>query len=104
MDLGLKGKKAIVCAASKGLGKGSALALAREGVDLVINARTAETLEATAKEIRDETGANVVAVACDITSPEGRAEVLAAAGDVDILVNNAGGPPPGDFRDWGLDD
>ena len=104
MDLGIKGKKAVVCAASKGLGKGSAMALAREGVDLVINSRTKETLEATAEEIRKETGANVVAVACDITTPEGRAAVLEAAGDVDILVNNAGGPPPGNFRDWTPED
>lgn len=104
MDLGIKGKKAIVCAASKGLGKGCAIALGREGVDLVINSRTKETLEATADEIRKETGANVVAVACDITTPEGRAQVLEAAGDVDILVNNAGGPPPGDFRDWTPED
>ena len=104
MDLGIKGKKAVVCAASKGLGKGSAMALAREGVDLVINSRTKETLEATAEEIRKKTGANVVAVACDITTPEGRAAVLEAAGDVDILVNNAGGPPPGNFRDWTPED
>jgi len=104
MDLGINGKKPIVCAASKGLGKGCAMALGREGVDLVINSRTKETLDQTAEEIRRATGAQVVAVACDITTPEGRAAVLDAAGDVDILVNNAGGPPPGDFRDWGLDD
>ncbi|MFQ5765355.1 MAG: SDR family NAD(P)-dependent oxidoreductase, partial [Rhodospirillales bacterium] len=103
MDLGIKGKKAIVCAASKGLGKGCAMSLAREGADLVINARTAETLEATAAEIRDATGATVTAVACDITTEDGREAVLQACPEPDILVNNAGGPPPGDFRDWGRD-
>ncbi len=103
MDLGIKGKKAIVCAASKGLGKGCAMSLAREGVDLVINARTAGTLEATADEIRDATGVKVTAVACDITTEDGQAQVLAACPEPDILVNNAGGPPPGDFRDWDRD-
>lgn len=102
MDLGLKGKKAIVCAASKGLGRGCAESLAANGVDLVINSRTAEVLEATAGEIRDKYGVSVTAVACDITSEEGRAQVLAASPEPDILVNNAGGPPPGDFRDWGM--
>ena len=100
MDYGLKAKRAIVCAASQGLGRGCALALAREGVDLVINARTAQTLEATADAIRRETGVKVSAVAADITTPQGRAAVLAACPDPDILVNNAGGPPIGDFRDW----
>ncbi len=100
MDTGLKGRKAIVCAASKGLGKGCAMALAREGVDLVINARTADVLEATAEEIRKETGVSVTAVAADIATEDGRAAVLAACAAPDILVNNAGGPPPGDFRDW----
>lgn len=100
MDLGIAGKTAIVCAASKGLGKACAQALAREGVHVTINARTAETLEATAEEIRQETGVKVTAVACDITSPEGRAEVLAACPSPDILVNNAGGPPRGDFREF----
>ena len=104
MDLGIKGRKAIVCAASKGLGKGCAMHLAREGVDLVINARTAAELEATAAEIRKETGVKVTAVAIDITTPEGRAAVLAACPEPDIVINNAGGPPPGDFRDWTRDD
>ncbi len=104
MDLGLAGKHAIVCAASKGLGRACAISLAREGCDLVINARTAETLEATAAEIRDATGAQVTTVACDITTPEGRERVLAACPQPDILINNAGGPPPGDFRDWDRDD
>lgn len=100
MDYGIRGRKAIVCASSQGLGKGCALALAREGVDVVLNARTAATLEATADEIRRATGVRVTAVACDITTPEGRAQVLAACPEPDILVNNAGGPPIGDFRDW----
>jgi 3-oxoacyl-[acyl-carrier protein] reductase len=104
MDLGIKGRKAIVCAASKGLGRACAMSLAREGVDLVITARTVETLEATAAEIRAATGAKVIAVAGDITTEAGRAAALAACPDPDILVNNAGGPPRGDFRDWNRDD
>jgi len=100
MDLGIAGRKAIVCAASKGLGRACALSLAREGVDLVITARTPGPLEATAEEIRSATGVSVRTVASDITTDEGRAAVLAACPDPDILVNNAGGPPPGDFRDW----
>ena len=101
MDLGIAGKWALVCAASKGLGKGCALALAREGVNVVITARGAEALEATAAEIRVAApGVQVLAVAGDITTPAGRAAALAACPQVDILVNNAGGPPPGDFRDW----
>jgi len=104
MDLGIKGRRAIVCAASKGLGKGCAMALAREGVDLVINARTAADLDATAAEIRSATGVKVTAVACDVTSVDGRNRVLAACPEPDIVINNAGGPPPGDFRDWGRDE
>ena len=104
MDLGIAGRKAIVCAASKGLGRACAMSLGREGVELVINARTAETLEATAEDIRKETGAKVTAVACDITTDAGREAVLAACPQPDILVNNAGGPPPGNFRDWNRDD
>jgi 3-oxoacyl-[acyl-carrier protein] reductase len=100
VDLGIKGRKAIVCASSQGLGKGCALALAREGVDIVVNGRADDVLQATADEIRRETGARVTAVACDITTPEGRKAVLAACPEPDILVNNAGGPPIGDFRDW----
>lgn len=100
MDYGIKGRKAIVCAASQGLGKGCAFALAGEGVDVVINARGADALNATAEEIRRATGVRVTAIAADITSPEGRAAVLAACPAPDILVNNAGGPPIGDFRDW----
>jgi 3-oxoacyl-[acyl-carrier protein] reductase len=104
MDLGISGKRALVCASSKGLGRGCARALAGAGVSLVLNARGAEALEATAQEIRDEFGVEVTAVAADITTEEGRAKVLAAAGDVDILVNNAGGPPPGFWTDWERED
>lgn len=104
MDLGIRGRKAIVCAASKGLGKASALSLAREGVDLVITARNADTLNETAREIAAETGVTVTPVAGDITTPEGRAAALAACPDPDILINNAGGPPRGNFRDFGPQD
>jgi 3-oxoacyl-[acyl-carrier protein] reductase len=100
MDYGIRGRTAIVCAASQGLGRGCALALAHEGVNLVINARTSGTLESTAQEIRRATGADVKAIAADITTREGRDAVLRACPDPDILVNNAGGPPIGDFRDW----
>jgi 3-oxoacyl-[acyl-carrier protein] reductase len=104
MDLGLKGRKAIVCASSKGLGRACALALAKEGVDLVINGRNADALNATAEEIRAATGVTVTPVAVDVTTDEGRAALLAACPEPDILINNAGGPPPGDFRDWDRDD
>jgi 3-oxoacyl-[acyl-carrier protein] reductase len=104
MDLGIRGRKAIVCAASKGLGRACAMSLARDGVDLVITARTKEALEATAEEIRRATGVKVTAVPGDIATEEGRAAALAACPNPDILVNNAGGPPRGDFREWGRDD
>lgn len=104
MDLGISGKKAIVCAASKGLGKACATSLAREAVDVTICARTEETLNATAEEIRALGGGSVQAIACDITTTEGQEAVLAACPNPDILINNAGGPPPGDFRDWERDD
>ena len=101
MDLGISGKTAIVCASSKGLGRGCAEALAEAGVNLVLNARGAEALEATAEAIRAAHGVDVKAVAADIATEEGRAKVLdAAAGQADILVNNAGGPPPGMWSDW----
>ncbi len=100
MDFGIRGKTALVCAASQGLGRACAMALAGEGVDVVITARGRERLEATAAEIRCATGAKVTAVAGDITTPEGRAAALAALPSPDILVTNAGGPPPGDFRNW----
>ncbi len=101
MDLGINGKWALVCAASKGLGKGCATALVREGVNVVVTARGDELLQATAAELRALNPAvQVIAVAGDITTEAGRAGALAACPQVDILVNNAGGPPPGDFRDW----
>jgi len=104
MDLGIAGKRALVCAASKGLGRGCALALARNGVAVTITARNQPALEAAAAEIARETGAAVETVAGDITTPDGRAAALAACPQVDILVNNAGGPPPGDFREWDEED
>jgi 3-oxoacyl-[acyl-carrier protein] reductase len=100
MDLGIDGRKALVCAASKGLGRGCAEALARERVDVTIVARTEAPLRDAAEEIGAIAGRRVHWVACDITTPEGRAAALAACPDPDILINNAGGPPPGDFRDW----
>jgi len=104
MDLGIKGKWALVCAASKGLGRGCAESLAREGVNLVITARGAEALEATAAAIRAMAPTvEVRTVVGDIATPAGRAEALAACPQVDILINNAGGPPPGDFRQWDRD-
>ena len=104
MDLGIRGKRALVCASSKGLGRGCAEALAAAGVDLVLNARGAEALVATAAAIRAAHGVDVVTVAADVTTEAGRAEVLAAAAAVDILVTNAGGPPPGMWSDWTRDD
>ncbi len=104
MNLGIAGKSAIVCAASKGLGKGCALALAREGVAITISARGEDALAATAEEIRTETGVTVRAVVCDVTTSLGRAELLAACPEPDILINNAGGPPAGDFRDFSMED
>jgi 3-oxoacyl-[acyl-carrier protein] reductase len=108
MDLGLKGKAALVCASSKGLGRGCAQALAAEGVDLVLVARGADALEATAKQLRETTGVKVVAIAADITTDAGRRLALDAATQLrhgapaafDIVVTNAGGPPIGDFRDF----
>ena len=104
MDLGIKGKTAIVCAASKGLGRGCAVALAKEGVELTICARGKDDLEAAAGEIRRLTGVKVTPVACDVTMDAGRKALLAACPNPDILINNAGGPPPGDFKDFTLDD
>jgi 3-oxoacyl-[acyl-carrier protein] reductase len=100
MDLGIRGRTALVCAASKGLGKGCAASLAREGVNLVVTARGTEALEATAAELRKAFGVQVTAVAGDIATEAGRAAALKACPAPDILVNNAGGPPPGDFRQW----
>ncbi|MDO5631653.1 MAG: SDR family oxidoreductase [Paracoccus sp. (in: a-proteobacteria)] len=104
MDLGIRGKRGLVCAASKGLGRGCAEALAEAGVDLVINARTSEAITQTAYDIAAKYGVQVTPVAADITTPEGRAKVLEAVGQADILVTNAGGPPPGTWTDWDRDD
>ena len=118
MDLGIAGKWALVCGASKGLGFGCAQALVREGVNVVINARNADALQLAASKLiaigADAASARgqkaapaVLTVAADITTPEGRAAVFAVQGgpgrDFDIVVTNAGGPPPGDFRDWDRD-
>lgn len=100
MDLGIAGRRAIVCASSKGLGRACAEALAAEGVEVVINGRDAARLDATAGAIRASTGARVTAVVADLCSEEGRERLLAACPEPDILVNNNGGPPPGRFEDW----
>ena len=99
MDLGISGKRAIVCASSRGLGKGCALALAEAGVSLVINGRDPAALEETATEIRRLHGVSVVPVAADLADPAGQAALLAACPEPDILVNNNGGPPFRDFRE-----
>lgn len=104
MNLGIDGRHALVCAASKGLGRACAESLAMAGCAVTIVARTPGPLEAAAAEIREASGAEVRAVACDITTSEGRATALGVCQSPDILVNNAGGPPPGDFRDWERDD
>ena len=104
MDLGIRGRTAIVGASSKGLGLACAQQLAREGVDLVMLARGQEALEAAAQSIRAETGVKVTTIATDITLPEGRAKVLAVCPDPDILITNAGGPKPGNFREWSRED
>ncbi len=104
MDLGIKSRRALVCAASRGLGRACAMSLAREGVDVTILARGREALEKTAEDIRKASGVKVTALVADITTAEGRAAALAACPDPDILVNNAGGPPPGDFRNWSRED
>src|SRR5882724_1674482 len=100
MNLGITGRTAIVCGASKGLGRGCAVALAKEGVRIILNARDAATLERTAQEIRAAATAQVIPVAADATTPDGRAALVEACPNPDILVTNSGGPPPGDFRDW----
>ena len=104
MDMGIAGRSALVCGASKGLGLGCAQALAAEGVQVTLVARTAPALEAAAEAIRKMSGVRVTTVAADITTPDGRAAALAACPAPDILVTNAGGQPPGDFRDWNRDD
>lgn len=104
MELGIKGKRALICGASKGLGRGCAEALAEAGVDLVLNARGADALERTAADIRATYGVEVVTVAADVTTPDGQKQVISAAKGVDILVTNAGGPPPGVWSDWSRED
>lgn len=100
MDLGIAGRKAIVCAASRGLGRACAQALAAERVATTIAARDAQRVETVAREIEQATGTPVTAVAADVTTAAGRSRLLAACPAPDILINNAGGPPPGDFRDF----
>ncbi len=104
MDLGISGRKAIVCGASAGLGRATAAALAADGATVWLAARGADRLAATAADIRARTGATVHGVVADVTTEAGRAAVLAACPDPDILVNNAGGPPAGDFRNWSRED
>jgi 3-oxoacyl-[acyl-carrier protein] reductase len=104
MDLGIAGKTALVCASSKGLGRGCAEHLAAAGVNLVLNARGSDALAATAQAIASQYGVQVTALAADVATAEGRARLLDVAGDADILVTNAGGPPPGLWSDWDRDD
>ncbi len=104
MDLGIAGRRAIVCGGSKGLGRACAEAIAREGAHVLIVARSADTLESAAREIAELAGAKVDAVAADVTTPDGQRAILDAFPDPDILVNNAGGPPPGSFRSWTRED
>ena len=100
MNLGIAGRRAIVCASSRGLGRACARALAAEGVDVVINGRDATKLEATAEEIRRECAVRITPVAADLDTEDGRAALIAACPEPDILVNNNGGPMPGRFEDW----
>jgi len=104
VDLGIKGRRAIVCASSKGLGRACAMQLAKEGVNVVISARTKADIEATAAAIRKVANVKVEALACDVTTEEGRALMLKACPNPDIVITNAGGPPPGDFKDFSLED
>ncbi len=104
MDLHIAGRKAIVCASSRGLGKACALSLSREGVTVYVNGRHADGARETAEAIHRETGHPVFGVAADINTEAGRATLAAACPDADILVNNNAGPPPGKFQDWGRDD
>jgi len=99
MDLGISGRKAIICASSKGLGRACAVALAEAGCTVVVNGRDAITLNATASDIRAATGATVIPVVGDVGTEEGRAAIIAACPDADILVNNNAGPPAKNFRE-----
>src|SRR5690606_19516648 len=103
MDLGIRGRVALVGGASKGLGRACAEALAQNGADVVIVARNEEKLRQVAREISDRSAVRVSYCACDITSDDGIRQVLDVCPNPDILVTNAGGPPPGDFRDWSRD-
>lgn len=103
MDLGIDGRRALVCAGSRGLGKGCAMALAAEGVAVTITGRDTAALDATAALIREHSGAAVTMAPGDITTEAGRRAALDACPAPDILVNNAGGPPPGDFREWDIE-
>ena len=100
MDLGIAGRKAIVCGGSAGLGRGAARALALDGVEVLIAARSEDRLREASEAISRESGVKVSHIAADVTTEAGRAAVLKACPDPDILINNAGGPPTGDFRDW----
>ena len=100
MDMGIVGKTALICGSSKGLGRGCAEALAAEGVNLIINARTVLELEETAEDIRKAYAVEVKTVACDVTTIDGRSKILNTIKKLDILVTNAGGPPPGKWHDW----
>jgi 3-oxoacyl-[acyl-carrier protein] reductase len=104
MDLGISGRRAIVCGASAGLGRACAEALAREGAEVVMAARGEARLHEAAEAIARETGAKVTPVVADVVGDAGRSAVLAVCPEPDILVNNAGGPPPGNFRDWSRED
>ena len=99
MDLGIAGRKAIVCASSRGLGKACARALAEAGCEVVINGRDQKKLDAAAAELANIAGVKVIPIAADVSTPEGQKALLAACPAPDILVNNNGGPPPRDFRE-----
>jgi len=100
MELGIKGRRALVCASSKGLGYACALALAREGADVIINGRTEETLLVAKAQLEKASGRTVTTVVADLGDKAARGALIAEAGDIDILVNNNGGPPPGHFQNW----
>ena len=104
MDMGIKGKTALICGSSKGLGRGCAEALAAEGVNLVMNARTSSNLERTAEKIRKIYQVEVKTIACDVTTVDGQNKVFDTISNLDILVTNAGGPPPGMWYDWEQED
>ncbi len=104
MDLGIKGKTAIVCGASRGLGFGCATALVEAGVNVTIAARDSSKIDAAVEQLQNLGGGDVCGVSADVTTEEGREKLLSACPSPDILINNAGGPPPGDFRNWSRDD